>query len=205
MLCYFIRHAHHDLLGRELVGRRPGVALSAAGLAEAEALATALASARFAHVFTSPQLRARQTAEAIARAQELAPEDAAALDEVDFGHWTGLSFAALRDDPHWHDFNRSRTRVPIPGGESMPEVAERVVGFVAALARASANGAIACVTHGDVIRASLVTFLGMPLDLIERIDIAPASVSVVEVASGHCRVRAVNLTLAGLAWRGTAP
>ena len=87
-----IRHASHDLLGRELVGRRSGVTLSSAGSAEAEALAERLARHPISVVYASPRERAIETAKPIAERHRLDVHIAPELDEVDFGTWTGLSF-----------------------------------------------------------------------------------------------------------------
>src|SRR3712207_2255178 len=101
---HLIRHASHDLLGRVLVGRGP-VSISATGQREAEALAGTLAGARLSAVISSPQGRARQTAEIIAARLGVPVAVEPGLDELDFGRWTGASFAALQDDPQWQAFN----------------------------------------------------------------------------------------------------
>jgi probable phosphoglycerate mutase len=43
---------------------------------------------------------------------------------------------------------------------------------------------VALVTHGDPIKAAVSHFLGQPLDLFNRIAIAPASVTVLDLPSG---------------------
>lgn len=48
------------------------------------------------------------------------------------------------------------------------------------------------VTHGDIIRAMLVLLLGMPLDHIQRLEVAPASLSEVILNDGFPRVININ-------------
>src|SRR5690349_20838420 len=67
---YFIRHAEHDLLGHELVGRRPGVHLNENGRAQAARLATVFSRMPLDGVLCSPRERARETAEPIAARRE---------------------------------------------------------------------------------------------------------------------------------------
>lgn len=52
---------------------------------------------------------------------------------------------------------------------------------------------IAVFSHGDVIRAALLYFLGMPLDFIHRIEISPASCSIVKLSDEAAQVLAMNV------------
>lgn len=187
-----VRHAHHDLLGRELVGRRPGVRLSAQGRRQAALLGAALAETPLARVLSSPRERTLETAAAIAEAQGCEVEVAPSLDEVDFGDWNGRAFAELEGDPEWRRFNAMRSRAAIPGGERMLDVEARAVALIEDLARRFPGERLALVTHGDVIRASLLHYLGMALDLIHRLHVAPASVSVLSLRDSGARVLAIN-------------
>src|SRR3954468_1189349 len=84
-----IRHAAHVELGRTLSGRRRDVALSHEGLEQAEIVADLLAVEPLTAVYSSPRERAYYTARQIADAHELKVQIADALDEVDFGDWSG--------------------------------------------------------------------------------------------------------------------
>ncbi|MDI6837348.1 MAG: histidine phosphatase family protein, partial [Rhizobiaceae bacterium] len=91
-----VRHAAHDNVGGFLAGRMEGVRLGPAGRKQAERLAERLRGADIAAIHTSPRERCRETAEAIATACGLpAPQVAAELDEIDFGRWSGSTFAEL--------------------------------------------------------------------------------------------------------------
>ena len=79
-----IRHAAHVEYGRVLSGRRPNVALSQEGLAQAAVLADLLGTAPVKAVYTSPRERAWYTAREIAEPHELAVIMEPALDEIDF-------------------------------------------------------------------------------------------------------------------------
>ena len=57
------------------------------------------------------------------------------------------------------------------------------------------DAAVAVVSHADVIKALLAHFLGMPLDLMRRLEVAPASRSVVILRTEDAVVQAVNLTV----------
>jgi broad specificity phosphatase PhoE len=189
---YLVRHAHHDLLGRVLVGRTPGIGLSARGLGEAAALADTLAPLLLDRVLSSAQQRAWQTALPLAERRGLEVESASDLNEIDFGEWTGQTFADLAGDPRWQHFNEHRAGATSPGGESMDALEQRIVCFVARLAAEAPDARLALVSHGDVIRTLLLHAIGLSLDKIHMIDVAPSSVSVLLVEPKGRAVLAVN-------------
>lgn len=196
-IVFLVRHTIHDLLHRILTGRSPGVSLGEDGRRQAERLADRLAGERIGAVYCSPQERARQTAEPIAERLGLKPRIAEAMDEIDFGAWSGQSFAALQDDPNWDLWNRARSLARPPGGESMIEVQARAIRWLRRLpASHPGGGRIAVVSHGDVIRAVLAYFLGIPLDHLLRFEVSPGSVSVLAMSDADVRVLSVNEVVA---------
>jgi probable phosphoglycerate mutase len=189
---HLIRHAEHGLLGRELVGRKPDVRLSEVGRCQAERLADRLQAFAVDAVLSSPRERALETAEPIAARHRRSIDIVPALDEVDFGQWTGRRFDELNDDARWRSFNRHRADISIPGGELLVEVQARVIRLVEILREQQPEGGFVLVTHGDVIRAALLHWLGMPLDFIHRLEIGPASRSSLRVEGGEWRVLVLN-------------
>ena len=103
---FLVRHASHDRLGRVLCGRMAGVTLSDEGLAQARRVADRLAGEGLAAVYASPLERAVSTARPIALAAGVEPRIDDALNEIDFGDWTGAAFEDLERD----DRNEERTR-----------------------------------------------------------------------------------------------
>jgi len=187
-----IRHAAHGDLQRRLVGRMAGIHLDAAGQAQADRLALALAGRGIARLQSSPRERALETAAAIAARTELAIEAVAAADEIDAGNWTGQSFDALANDPAWRRWNSARSHARPPGGESMRELQERVMGHLTTTARERTRGSIAIVTHAEPIRAAVLHCLGKSCDAFAEIDIAPASTTTIAVSGVGAQVVALN-------------
>ena len=193
-----IRHGHTELLGKVLYGRMAGVDLSERGRQEAARLAQALkARYRIDEIVSSPMDRARETAEAIAVAEGKAVLLDEALQELDFGEWMGRPFSELAADDDWKQYNRHRSLTRAPGGEFMMQVQARSWGAlerVVARHRSKPEASIAVVTHGDVIRALLMLFLGMPIDYIHRLEVATGSVSEVVLWDAHPQVITMNQT-----------
>jgi broad specificity phosphatase PhoE len=192
MRLLLIRHGATDDLGRVLTGWTPGVQLNAEGRAQAARAAERLAGVPVRAIYTSPVERARETAEAIALPHGLTPVVREPLGEVRLGDWTGRTFESLRGDADWGRFNSFRAGSRPPGGEWMVEVQARVVGEIQRLREEHAEGTIAVVSHGDPIKAALFHYGGISLDLMLRWQIAPASVSILELTASGVAIVAVN-------------
>ena len=187
-----VRHAAHDLLGRRLVGRAPGVGLSADGVRQAEALAGRLEGSAVRAVYSGPLERARATAAPIAARLGLEVRIAPELDEVDVGGWTDRTFAELDELEAWRRFNLFRSGTRASDGETMVEVQARFLRLVERLGAVHEGGTVVLVSHGDVIRAALAHYLGVHLDLFQRLEISPGSLSVVRVGEYGPEVLLVN-------------
>lgn len=168
------------------------VSLSPEGASEARVLGSVLAAERLAAVQSSPAMRARQTAMAVADAQRLTVSQMPALDEVDFGQWTGSAFTDLDADPQWRIWNASRATAIVPGGETMQAVQQRAWNHICDVAAQFAGGIIALVSHCDVIRAIIARVLDLSLDNVLRFDIEPASISRIVVGEWGSRVVSLN-------------
>lgn len=190
---HLIRHANYDLLGRVLAGRSAGHSLNERGRAEATALAHALAELPIAAVVSSPLERTRETAAPMGARLGLAVAVDGDLNEIDYGDWTGSPLGELHADPAWRRFNDFRGTAPIPGGETMHAAQARALRAILRLRAAWPGHEVAVVTHGDIVKAVLAHFLAMPLDLMRRIEIFPASRSVLALHDAEVRVLAVNL------------
>ena len=178
-----------------LGGRANELRLNQEGRLQAQKLAGRLAGTGIRKIFSSPVARALETAEVIGRRLSLEVESVADLSEIDYGAWTGKHFAKLHDELRWQRFNSYRSGTRIPEGESMLEAQTR---FVSGLERLSIAGSgadgsrLAIISHGDLIKAALAHFVGIHLDLFQRIEIYPASVSTVELRADGPRVICIN-------------
>jgi probable phosphomutase (TIGR03848 family) len=187
-----MRHASCDHVGAWLAGRSPGVHLNAQGRAEALALAQRAGQLPITAVYSSPLERARETAEPVARAFGLDAVIDPELTEIDYGDWTGKRLEELEEDPLWRRYNAWRSITRVPGGETIAEVQARCVASVERIKRQHGNETVALVSHGDPIRAILMFYLGMPLDYLHRVEVAPASLSELELWDEWIVVRSVN-------------
>lgn len=195
-----VRHAAHDWLGRGVPGRLPGVPLNALGRKQAEALAQRLSEevSGLTALYSSPQQRALETVAPLAARKGLPVQIAHEFDEVDFGDWTGWTMPQLEaDGARWRQWVEQRSAATPPGGEPFAQVARRTVAGIERLAALHPRQSILVLSHGDVIKAVLASFLRLSLDDLERFDIEPASLSVLVSEGAWCQVKRVNQTLTG--------
>ena len=189
---FLIRHASCSGLGQKLWGRTPGICLNEKGETQAQRLAERFKKMTLNAIYSSPLERALQTGSVIARNMKLEVKKSAAANEINFGEWTGKTFDELSSDEQWRRFNSHRSMTKIPGGESFLEVQNRIVNEIEELAVQHGKARVGIVSHADVIRAAVAYFAATPIDMVQRFEISPCSVTVVEVGKESVCLLTVN-------------
>ncbi len=191
---YLIRHGttawHKD--GRVLGSR--DIPLDADGLAQAELLTSALAERRIAEVVASPLMRAVRTAEAIGKRHRIEVARDPRLTDFRLGAWEGKPQAELAAHA---DYRRlvAQPDERVAGGESLRELATRARHAVDQIVGDNPSGdAVAVVTHGAVIRALVLDYLGAPLAAFERLDVATGSITAIAFSGATVKVAAIGWT-----------
>ena len=187
-----VRHGAHDEVAKRLTGRGPDGGLSPVGHAQVTQLAAWLSALPLAAVIASPRGRTQETAHAIAAAHGLDVLTNTGFDEIDFGDWTGRTFASLQGEPAWDAWNVHRATGSTPGGESMTGAQDRAWLALTAVAEQYSGALVAVVTHCDIIRALVCRVLGLSLDRILSFDADPASVTRVQVGDWGARLTGLN-------------
>jgi len=184
-LVLVVRHGLTAATGATLSGRTPGIPLDDRGRAQAAAVAARLAEVSLDAIVSSPLERCFQTAEAIANCQQrddTAVQTDERLIEVGYGDWTGKPLRKLAREPLWKVVQSHPSAVTFPGlgGETLPDIQRRAVAAVRDWnARLGKNAVYLICSHADVIKAILADSLGLHLDLYQRIQVDPCSLSVI--------------------------
>ena len=198
-----VRHGLTPTTGIKLPGRAPGLHLSDAGRRQAEAAAERIGKvARIAAVYCSPITRARETAQPIGRAVKRALRIERDLADLDIGEWTGMSLKQAARRPEWETVQRNPSSFRFPGGESFPEMQTRMTSALGRIVARHPGQIVVAVSHADPIKAAVAQALGTPLDLFQRIMIAPSSITVVAYRRGGPSVLTVNSLSGDLVWLG---
>ncbi|HUP19464.1 MAG TPA: histidine phosphatase family protein [Gemmatimonadota bacterium] len=188
-----VRHGETDLnLEDRWQGSASDAPLNDTGRDQIRTLAERLASAsvELAALYTSDLLRARESAEILARRLDLSLRVDPALREMDHGAFEGLTkkeamelfpgaHAALEADPG---------RVPRPGGDSYGTLGERLWPALDRIVHRHPGERVGIVAHGGPIRLVLSRALERPLTERAEFGVTNGSWFVVEVAGDRWRV-----------------
>jgi broad specificity phosphatase PhoE len=138
-----------------ILGRRDPP-LSAVGLEQAEALATAARDAGIVVLWTSPLRRARATAAIVSDATGAPVSVLQALAESDRGDWEGRPVARLREEQPeaFAAFEAAEDGFAFPGGESLAAQVTRTRGALNRVAGGRQPALV--VAHVGTIRAALL-------------------------------------------------
>jgi probable phosphomutase (TIGR03848 family) len=195
-----------------LAGRLPGVKLDDTGQGQADRAAARLGRVPLAAIVSSPLERCRQTAKAImgTQAGPLTIASERGIIECDYGEWQGRALKELAKEKLWSIVQTQPSAAAFPGGESLATMQSRAVAAVrrhdAAVEAAHGAGAVwVAVSHGDIIKSLLADALGMHLDLFQRINVDPASISIVRYTPSRPYVLATNTHEGDLAWLAPKP
>lgn len=186
-----------------LAGWTPGVLLDEKGRDQAEAIGTRLLEVPLTLAVSSPLERCRETTERLLLPRAESPEVIfdEAVGEAHYGDWTGKKLAELAEDPHWPvvQAHPSAAVFPGEGGESMATMSARAVDAVRRYSKIAKeqggdHATLLVVSHGDVIKAIIADALGMHLDLFQRIQVDPCSLSVIRYTQLRPFVERMNDT-----------
>ncbi len=191
-LVILVRHGQTDdnVSGR-ISGQGP-VPLNVRGKEQAQLVAEVLAPLGVTHLFSSPIVRARQTAEILAERLQLGIAEVADLREVEYGDLEGKRFSDIRADPLLQPVFHDPVNAVLPNGESLPAVQQRGVQVIESIRQKYPRGVLVLVSHGDVIRTALAHYLGLEFNEYRRINLDNGAISVVALFDNWKRVKAVN-------------
>lgn len=189
-----VRHGENEWSRKnKLAGRIPGVHLNETGHRQANAVAQRLAALPVKAVYSSPISRCVETAAYVADTHRLSVQFVDELGEVEYGEWEGKKIKKLVKQPLWRAVQFFPSRARFPRGEALRETQFRAVQAIEELAARHEKEMIVVVSHSDVIRLLLAHYLGVHIDLFQRLVISPASASVLALGpEGGVRVLRVN-------------
>jgi broad specificity phosphatase PhoE len=181
---YLIRHGATEAnlaTPPRLQGRRHNPPLARLGVRQAEATRDFLAIRPIEHCYTSPLLRAVQTAAVVCAPHRVAPQTLDALVECEVGLWEGLDWQTIRylDAENYQRFQSNPAKFGYPGGESFADVYARVAPAIDGLLHKHEGQSILVVAHHIVNRTYLAGLLGMGPELARQVVLDNCGISVV--------------------------
>ena len=176
---YLIRHCLAESPGgKRICLGQTDVPLGKEGRLQAEELKKRFESIPYTAVFSSPLLRAYETAVYLGD-----PIVINRLKEAGAGDWDGLSFDEITEKcPELYEARGKDPNIPIPGAEDINLVRERMTGAVRK-ALDSSEGDICIVSHATAMKAFLSFISGIPAERCRDIKIGSAEVITLEAVS----------------------
>jgi broad specificity phosphatase PhoE len=192
-----VRHGetHYNYNFRAL--GRADLPLTDTGRRQAECLREALASTYLDAIYSSPLVRARETAARIAETQGIDIHVEDGLIEMDIGDVEGLTFPEIRAKfpalaKNWGGADGPTFQMP--GGERLIDVQGRAIETIDGLAARHPDQTTCLVTHNFVILSFLASVLDIELADFRRLRHGVAAITEVDVRPGRSRVIRLNDT-----------
>lgn len=194
-LLLLIRHGENEYTRTgKLAGWTKGVHLNETGQKQALAVAERLGKAKLAAIYSSPLERAQETAKPLAKAKAIKVQISDGLGEVRYGQWQGKSLKVLARTKLWKVVQQHPAMMEFPQGETLRAVQARAVDAVEQIVRHHPKAMVAAFSHGDVIKLLVAHYLGLPLDLFQRIAINTASITAFRLGQGQPTLVKLNET-----------
>src|SRR5699024_4876469 len=186
-----------------MAGRSSGIKLDETGHEQAAHTADRLAALPLVGVVSSPLERCEQTAQAVLKRQAQTGDmlTDADLTECDYGTWQGRTLTELATEALWSQVQSHPSAVTFPDGESMAGMQARAVSAIrrhdATYDAKHGTGVVrVAVTRGDLVKPDVAGDSEMYVALVQRLNVGPASASIVHYGTSSLRVLAIN-TVAG--------
>ena len=185
MKLYIIRHGQTDWNVQGRIQGRQDIPLNAAGRSQAQMLAKGMEKRPVTAIYSSPQLRAMETAMALAGNQGVEVIPLPELVEIGYGDWEGRTASDIltKERKLYEEWWQHPATVAPPGGETLNQVDarckkawERIKGEI--------KGDTAVVAHGGTLAHFIVHLLEGQPDAAE-IVVGNASITTIELSLIH--------------------
>lgn len=191
---YLVRHGHSTANAKAiLAGRDFKVSLSKIGVKQSISVASELKSRKFDSIYSSPLPRCLETLKPlITNTKGAKIENLDGVIEMEYGDWSGKKLVTLARNKLWKVIQNRPSMVRFPNGESFLEMQTRAMESIQSVAKPGAE--ILICSHGDVIKAIIAGFIGLPLDSFQRLSIDPASITILEISDNRVSLKIMNST-----------
>lgn len=157
------------------------------GLRQLDYLFKLLLKEKIDKIYSSPLPRALKLAKlfSVKKASEVLVEEA--LKEMNFGIFEGKAYQEIMKEMNreWEKWCSDYINYRIPEGESFLDFHQRVIKFIDKLVKGGGENTYLLVTHGGVIRSSIVHLLSLDIEQAWHFKITPASVVEIEYKDGY--------------------
>jgi len=165
-----VRHGQTDCSRTNSFCGSVNVPLNEAGHAMARAIADSYAGRPWTAIYSSPLLRARDTAGPLAVRLGMPLQIEAGLREISYGEWDGM----LESDverlyaAEWRAWSDDPAQVPPPGGETATAIEKRAIAVIDGIRERYPDGEVFIASHKATIRIIVCSLLGVDVSLFRK-------------------------------------
>ena len=193
---HLVRHGRSVWNAAGRIQGQIDIELDEIGLQQAQRIADRLEREPITAIYSSPLVRARATAEAIARRFKLPVTPDVRLMEYDFGVVSGMTWNEVTEN-HPELANRwleDPWAVPVVGSEGRVNFAARVMSAMQDICTQYPAEHVAIVAHGGTFGIYLTAMLGLDLNRRHPFHFGNTSLSQVELREGVFHIHNLNNT-----------
>lgn len=192
----FVRHGQTSWNDLGMYQGHTDIPLNQIGLEQAAKAGQRLKNEKVAAIYSSDLLRAKQTAEIIARGHNLPVIIMPEFREINFGIWEGKTFKDIEElYPEMLKIWKTKPQdLKIPEGETFPEMLKRAWKGLKILLARHKDETVIIVAHGGTIAALLCNILDMSLDNLWKVRQGNTGITVVEFEEDKGRLTLFNDT-----------
>jgi len=160
---YLVRHGQTAWNKEEIFRGRTDVPLNETGLREAQLAGEYFREMEIHAIYSSPLLRALETAQKIAEVQRLEVRSLQGIIDMCFGEWEGQSLKDVqeKDGQRFQQWKNEPHLVKIPGGETLDEVRDRAMAVLDKTIQSHSGKTLLFVSHRVVNKVILCSILGL--------------------------------------------
>jgi len=160
---YLVRHGQTAWNKEEIFRGRTDVPLNETGLREAQLAGEYFREMEIHAIYSSPLLRALETAQKIAEVQRLEVRSLQGIIDMCFGEWEGQSLKDVqeKDGQRFQQWKNEPHLVKIPGGETLDDVRDRAMAVLEKTIKSHSGKTLLFVSHRVVNKVILCSILGL--------------------------------------------
>jgi len=194
---YLVRHAQTDWNANGRFQGQTDVPLNDDGLKDCLEARKAAQKLSLTAAYTSPLLRARQSADALIEGRGLELQERPALMELHLGELEGM-YATEARERYAHvltQWKEAPTSVHMPGGESLVEVQARVSNCIEDIVTQNPGGSVLVVAHGFALLSFVCHVLHLPLDNFRQLHLDHLGLTQIDCIAERMVLRRFNAPL----------
>jgi broad specificity phosphatase PhoE len=193
---YLVRHGQTAWNKEEIFRGRTDISLNEVGFREAELIGEYLKGKDIHVIYSSPLLRAKETARRIAQVFNLKVQPLEGIIDMSFGKWEGRPLREVRihDGELYQQWRERPHLVKLPGGESLDEVRMRAMAALEAVVASHHGNNIVLVSHRVINKVILCGILGIDNSHFWQIGQDAAAINLIRFKEGKYILSLLNET-----------